>query len=159
MHAPQTWAAPVAPREQKRALWPYLRDARRSSLFTAPVVYLGIFPFALLDLFMTIYQRVCFPHYGIPLVKRTHHFLFDRGKLRYLNALERVNCLYCSYANGVCSFVTEIAARTEQHWCPIRHSANVEKAHSRYHHFLDYGDARSYHQSVEQVRRDFADIA
>jgi hypothetical protein len=44
---------------------------------------------------------------------RLHHF--DRGKLCYLNLLERINCAYCSYGNGLIAYVVEIAARTEQH--------------------------------------------
>ena len=39
-------------------------------VLTAPVIYAGILPFALLDLFVGIYQAVCFPIYGIAKVKR-----------------------------------------------------------------------------------------
>jgi len=44
--------------------------------------------------------------------------------------------------------VREIAARTEQHFCPIRHAAKVPAPHSRYPHFLPYGDARAYRDSL-----------
>ena len=36
-----------------------------------------------------------------------------------------INCIYRSYANGLCSYVTEVAARTEQHWCPIKHARRL----------------------------------
>ena len=35
----------------------------------------------------------------------------DRNKLRYLNALEGPNCMYCSHANGLLAYVVEIAGR------------------------------------------------
>ena len=59
-----------------------------------------IVPFVLLDLFVTIYQAVCFPVYGIPKVERRTYLVFDRHHLAYLNALEKLNCAYCAYANG-----------------------------------------------------------
>lgn len=49
----------------------------------------------------------------------------------------------------------EIAARTEQYWCPIKHAQRVAGSHGHYSHFLDYGDAESYHDKLEQVRYDF----
>ena len=82
------------------------------------MIYGCLILFVLLDAAISLSQFVCFPIYKIPTVSRKGHFIFDRGKLRYLNLLERVHCLYCSYANGVASYVAEIAARTEQHWCP-----------------------------------------
>jgi hypothetical protein len=118
-----------------------------------------VIPLVALDLVVSLYQAVCFPIYGIPKVSRRTSIVFDRGRLTYLNALERVNCIYCSYANGLCAYVTEIAARTEQHWCPIKHAQRLQSPHSRYGHFLDYGDAERYRREIEQVRRDFTDVA
>jgi hypothetical protein len=45
---------------------------------------------------------------------------FDRRKLAYLNAIEKLNC---DYANGILTYAREIASRTEQFWCPIKHAA------------------------------------
>ena len=39
------------------------------------------------------------------------HHAFDRGGLKYLNLLERLNCAYCSYGNGVLAYGVEVAAR------------------------------------------------
>jgi len=55
--------------------------------------------------------------------------------------------------------VVEVAARTEQHWCPIRHAHRIEHPHDRYSHFLPYGDAAAYRAKIEEVRTDFADVA
>lgn len=102
-------------RRFKRSLGAYILRSRLLVTVTAPLIYMCVIPFLLLDLFVTLYQAVCFPIYGIPRVRRADHIVFDRGRLAYLNGLERLNCVYCSYANGICSYVTEIAGRTEQH--------------------------------------------
>ena len=115
-------------------LW-YVSHARWAVALSSPLLYLCILPFVLLDAFASLYQSVCFPIYGIPKVVRKDYIVFDRAKLRYLNALERLNCLYCSYANGVAPYVAEIAARTEQHWCPIQHERVPKVPHSRYPRF------------------------
>lgn len=122
---------------------------------TAPFIYVLIVPFLLLDLLVSLYQFVCFPVYGIPRVRRQDHLVFDRHRLAYLNALEKLNCFYCAYGNGLISYLREVAARTEQYWCPIKHARRVSGAHSRYSHFLDYGDAEGYHDRLEDVRCDF----
>jgi len=122
---------------------------------TAPLIYVCIIPFALLDLAISLYQAVCFPIYGIPRVQRQEHFNFDRRKLHYLNLFEKLNCVYCSYANGLTSFVAQVAARTEQHWCPIRNKTTSGHPYSRQAHFLPYGNAAAYRDRIERVRRDF----
>ena len=145
--------------EQHRALKTrlsrYIIEARPLVALTAPFIYALIIPFLLLDLLVTLYQLVCFPVYGIPKVRRQDHLIFDRHRLAYLNALEKFNCFYCAYGNGLISYVREIAARTEQYWCPIKHARRVSGAHSHYSHFLDYGDAESYHDRLDEVRCDF----
>jgi hypothetical protein len=59
-------------------------------------------------------QWVCFPIYGISRVQRHRYFAIDRHKLAYLNVIEKANCVYCSYANGLIGYVREVTARTEQ---------------------------------------------
>lgn len=78
---------------------------------------------------MSIYQAVCFPAYGLVKVRRIDYLVFDRRHLAYLNALEKLNCAYCSYANGIIAFVREVAGLTEKHWCPIKHARRVLAAH------------------------------
>lgn len=139
-------------------LWAYLCHTNFRTALSAPLIYVCVIPFALLDLLITVYQTVCFPIYRIPQVRRSAYFLFDRHKLMYLNLLEKVNCTYCAYANGLLAYVTEIAARTEQHWCPIRHSLPMPPAHSRHRYFLPYGDAQAYRTTAAQVRNSFGDL-
>ncbi|HEV8391066.1 MAG TPA: hypothetical protein VGQ35_14545 [Dongiaceae bacterium] len=53
-------------RELQVKLASYLLNARPLVILTAPVIYSLIVPFVLLDLFIMLYQAVCFPVYGIP---------------------------------------------------------------------------------------------
>jgi hypothetical protein len=139
-------------RELRTRLSTYVLNARLLVIVTAPFIYAVIVPLVLLDLFVTIYQAVCFPVYGIPKVRRRDYLVFDRHHLAYLNALEKLNCAYCSYANGLIAYVREIAGRTEQHWCPIKHARRVMGAHSRYAMFEDYGDAEGYRKWLKQFQ-------
>lgn len=145
-------------RKLKFGLASYLLSSRIPAVVTAPIIYVGIIPFAFLDLFLAIFQATCFPAYGIPRVKRADYIVFDRGHLRYLNSLERINCVYCSYVNGLFAYATEVGARTEQHWCPIKHANRLRAPHSRYSHFFDYGNASLYVKDIEKVRKDYADL-
>lgn len=136
----------------------YVRGSRFWIVCTTPVIWACLIPVAFLDLVMTIYQAVCFPIYGIPKVKRRDYIILDRHRLAYLNWAEKLNCEYCGYANGVLACASEIAARTEQYWCPIKHALRMKSMHSRYRFFFDYGDAEYYRQQIERVRRSFEDI-
>jgi len=131
-------------RELRTRLSKYILNAHPLTALTAPVIYSLIVPLLLLDLSVSIYQAVCFPAYGIEKVRRKDYFIFDRHHLAYLNALEKLNCAYCSYANGLIAFVREIAARTEQYWCPIKHARRVIGAHEHYREFVEYGDADAF---------------
>jgi hypothetical protein len=139
-------------RELRTRLSTYVLNARLLVILTAPVIYALIVPLVLLDLFVTVYQAVCFPVYGIPKVRRGDYLVFDRHHLAYLNALEKLNCAYCSYTNGLIAYVREIAGRTEQYWCPIKHARRVIGAHPRYASFEDYGDAEGYRKWLEQFK-------
>lgn len=140
------------------ASYRYLLRSRFFVLLTAPVIWLCLFPILLVDLVGSFYQAVCFPIYGIPKVKRSDYLAFDRHRLTYLNFVEKINCEYCAYVNGILAYFTEIAGRTEQHWCPIKHAGCVKCAHSRYRKFIDFGDAEKYRLQVEKIRRSYEDI-
>ncbi len=139
----------------KRTLWKYILNARFLTVLTAPVIYSLIFPFLILDIMASIYQAVCFPAYGIKKARRKDHIVFDRHRLAYLNLLEKLNCLYCSYCNGLLSYVSEIASRTEAFWCPIKHSRKMAHYHSWYSEFSDYGDGENY---LEDLARNIANV-
>lgn len=135
----------------------YLLDARLMSVLTAPVIYAMILPILVVDLGFSLYQQICFRSYGVPLVARRRYLVNDRHKLAYLNSIEKLNCTYCGYANGVMAYAREILSRTEQHWCPVRHARHVPDAHRRYARFFAYGDGESWHERLEDKRRELVD--
>lgn len=146
-----------AHRRLRQGLFRFLRRSQLLNVLTAPVIYAMVVPIALLDLAITIYQTICFRAYGIAPVRRSGYIVIDRHRLAYLNAIEKLNCVYCGYANGVFAYVREITARTEQYWCPIRHARRVQTPHAHYRHFLDYGDAAGYHAQLPRLRRALRD--
>lgn len=131
----------------------YIRTGSTLSLVTAPVIYSLIVPLAVLDAWVSVYQWICFPIYGIPKVPRGAYFSLDRRKLAYLNGVEKVGCTFCSYANGLVAYVREVSARTEEYWCPIKHARPVRAPHGRYHLFFDYGDGERYHRGLMTLRQ------
>lgn len=136
----------------KTGLLRYIAQAELRNIITAPVIYSMVVPLVILDICITLYQLLCFPLYRIERVRRGDYMAFDRRHLDYLNIIEKFNCTYCSYANGLASYVKEIIARTEQYWCPIRHARRLLEAHSRYGQFVDYGDAEAWRQELKQLR-------
>ncbi len=126
---------------------------RPLNLLTGPVIYGMILPLLLLDACVTLYQTACFPVYRIARVRRSDYFVYDRQQLGYLNFIERFHCTYCSYANGLLAYATEIVARTEEYFCPIRHARKVLGLHARHARFLAYGDAADYPARLEAFRR------
>jgi hypothetical protein len=141
----------------KTSIRRYLRESYVPSILSAPIIYSVALPFVLLDVWVTIYQWICFPIYGIPRVKRADYIAIDRGKLAYLNGIEKANCNYCGYANGLIAYVREITARTEQYWCPIKHSRRIKGAHAHYKAFVDFGDAEGYKKELPVLRRSLED--
>jgi hypothetical protein len=146
-------------RRLKMSSWKHLRITRWLVILSSPLIYACVLPFLLLDASVAIYQLVCFPIYGIPRVRRKDYLVFDRGRLAYLNTIERAGCVYCSYANGLLALITEIAARSEQYFCPIKHSHPLARMHSRYAKFLPYGDAQAYKGRSDAVARAYDDLS
>jgi hypothetical protein len=136
----------------------YVAGAPVFTLLTAPVIYAMLVPALLLDATLWLYQAICLSVYGIPKVRRADYVILDRHHLKYLNAVERLNCDYCSYFNGLVAYAAEIAARTEQYWCPIKHARGRHTRNSRTHLFTDYGDAEAYRARLEAIRRAFDDV-
>ena len=139
-------------RRFKTGLFKYVAQADLRNAISAPIIYGLIVPMLVLDAALTVYQWLCFPLYRIQRVRRKDCWTYDRAHLAYLNVLEKLNCAYCSYGNGLAAYFTEIASRTEQYWCPIKHARRVRHAHSRYNHFVDYGDAEGFKAELQQLR-------
>jgi hypothetical protein len=142
-----------AQKRLKQSIPSYLLESRLLNLLAAPVVYSMILPIALLDAWISLYQWLCFPLFGIRVVKRGHYIVIDRHKLAYLNGIEKLNCVYCGYANGVFAYVREVTGRTETYWCPIRHGRRTRDAHPHYQDFAAYGDAPGYKRRLPALRR------
>jgi hypothetical protein len=140
----------------KKSIPRFLRESSIPNLLTSPLIYSMVVPIALLDLWITIYQSVCFRVYGIARVRRSTYVVIDRQHLAYLNAIEKLNCVYCGYANGVFAYIREVAGRTEQYWCPIRHARRVRGPHPHYRQFVDYGDAEGYHRRLIPLRAELS---
>jgi hypothetical protein len=140
-------------------IYPYIVNTSLLNLLTAPIIWFCLLPALFMDIVVSVYQFICFRVYGIPEVKRSEYMVMDRHSLSYLNPIEKVNCVYCGYFNGLIAYVQEIAARTEQFWCPIKHARKLAGFHKRYHKFFDYGDHQAYRQKLEQLRRNFSDLA
>ena len=136
----------------------YLLNATVLNIVTAPIIWACLLPALFMDLIITIYQTLYFPIYNIPKVDRSEYVIIDHHDLEYLNAFEKINCVYCSYFNGMISYVQEVSARTEQYWCPIKHARKIKTIHSRYKMFFEYGDGERYRKEIEKVRRDFDDL-
>lgn len=137
-----------------------LNETRESVLFfiTAPVIYSLIIPAIIMDAFVQMYQAICFPVYGIPKVNRDDYIKHDRHNLRYLNSIKKVNCAYCAYFNGVIAFVREVAGRTEQYWCPIKHAVKPKDRHGYYENFIPYGDKTTLEKKWEEKRIDLSKL-
>lgn len=122
---------------------------------SAPFIY-GVFvPAVIFHIFMELYHQVAFRLYGIPLVKASDYFVFDRVLLSYLNWLEKINCMYCSYMNCLFAYCVEIGGRTERFWCPIKHARKQKGVHSQYSKFVEYLDGEEFRKRQDELR-DFS---
>lgn len=139
-------------RRLKTGFFHWLVTYRPQNLITGPVIYSMIFPLAILDLCVSLYQAICFPIYGVARVHRADYIVFDRQQLEYLNFIEKFHCTYCAYASGLIAYVAEIVARTEEYFCPIKHARRIRGTHARYARFLNYGDATDYESRLEAFR-------
>jgi hypothetical protein len=131
----------------------WLVTYRPQNLLTGPIIYSMIIPLLITDFFVTFFQLTCFPIYGIKKVRRSDYIIYDRQQLHYLNFIEKFHCTYCAYGNGMIAYVSEVIARTEQYFCPIKHARKILGTHSRYARFLEYGDAENYEEKLEEYRQ------
>lgn len=111
-----------------------------------------IFPAVILDVFVSIYQAFAFSLYGIPKVKRHEYIVYDRQFLDYLNWVQKINCRYCTYVNGLFAYAGEIAARTEQYWCPIKAARKPIVHHGWYPDYADYGSPEEWNQKYNDPK-------
>lgn len=143
-------------RAARRGLRSGVRRSRPRRLLSLSFIYSMIVPLVALDLWISLYQTVCFPLFGIAAVRRQDHFSMDRARLPYLNVMERMHCAYYSYAHGLLSFAGEIAARTERYWCPIKHGRLPADAHDRHFTLPDYSVGTRYKNGAQALQSGFA---
>ena len=145
-------AVAQAHRRLKKNFLRWLVTDRPQNLITGPIIYAMVVPLLMLDVCVTFYQWACFPIYGVSKVRRRDYLVFDRRQLGYLNFIEKFHCTYCEYGTGLMAYMSEILARTEQYFCPIKHAHKVLGTHARYNRFLDYGEADAYEAKLEAFR-------
>lgn len=134
----------------------HLKHKKRAllHLLSAPFIYPVFFAFLFLDIMVEIYHRTSFPLYWLPYVQRKKYIKFDRVHLPYLNILQKLNCLYCSYGNGLIAYVQEIVAQTEIYWCGIQHAPDENYIPLPHHKdFILYGDEQEFFNQFKKYRQ------
>lgn len=120
-------------------------------LLSVPFIYGMAIPLALFHLALELYHRVCFPLYKIPLVRARDYFVFDRHRTGGLDFSQRLQCLYCAYANGLMAYSREIIARTEAFWCPLAHEKRPEGTHRHYDAFCPFEKGESFVEHRKKI--------
>ena len=106
-----------------------------NAIISMPFIYTPVVPVIVLDLFVMLYESVCFPLYGLERVKRSDFTMIDRNLMTYMSPIQKLNCYYCSYVNNALSYMREVVARTEVYWCPLKEAKQRQKAHHYYEAF------------------------
>lgn len=114
-------------------------------ILSIPFIWAPLFSGLIMHLFVFVYQAVGFRLYGIERIRIRDYVFFDRSKLSYLSTLNKINCAYCSYMNGLCYYMSEIGRRTEYYWCGIKHKNQPDNPAFAYQDkFAKYGDKEDY---------------
>jgi len=139
-------------KENMKNLLTWFREVPFLHLLTAPLIYAMVIPAIIFDVLLFIYQQIAFRIFKFEFIKRSDYMHFDHHYLGYLNAIEKLNCLYCSYFNGLMLYASAIAGRTELYFCPIKHAKKVIAQHKYYDEFLSYGDEEDYQNKLKELR-------
>ena len=145
-------------RRYKTGLFRFLLRSRLLVILSAPVIYAGWIPFLLIDLFVTTYQAICFPIYRIPKVKRSDYLVRPcRSALPERHRKIQLFLLFIRQWRA--AYFREVAARTEQYWCPIKHARRVRSAHDRYPKFSITATLRPSSKASPALRKQYDDVA
>ena len=142
-------------KENMKNLLAWFRDIPLLHLLASPLVYTMVIPAILFDIILFIYQQVIFRIFKFKFIKRSDYIRFDRQYLGYLNLIEKLNCMYCSYFNGLMQYASAVAGRTELYFCPIKHAKKVAYQHDYDDAFFRYGDEEEYQKKLEALRKKF----
>jgi len=141
-------------KENMKQLLGWFREVPFIQLLTAPVVYAMVLPALLLDIMLLLYTYTVGKVFSISFAQRKEYIVFDRHYLGYLNIIEKINCLYCAYFNGLMQYSAAVAGRTELYFCPIRHAKKIAYQHDYYDLFLLYGEGESYQEKLIKLREE-----
>ena len=141
-------------KENMKNLLAWFREVPLLHLLTSPLIYAMVIPAMFFDLILFIYQQVVFRVFKFKFLKRSDYIVFDRHYLGYLNPIEKLNCMYCSYFNGLMHYASAIASRTELYFCPIKHAKKIVYKHEYYNDFLAYGDDENYQKKLKALREN-----
>ena len=141
-------------KENMMHLWAWFREIPFVQLLSAPVVYMMVLPALLLDVMLFVYTNVVSRVFKIRFGKRSDYLVFDRQYLGYLNVVEKLNCLYCAYFNGLMQYASAVAGRTEFYFCPIKHAKKIAYKHEFYDAFLPYGEGKEYQKNLKDLRNE-----
>jgi hypothetical protein len=123
-------------------------------IISIPFIWGVALPTMVLHLCLFIYQAVAFRLYGMERVQLRSYINFDREKLGYLRVVDKLNCGYCSYVNGVFAYISEIGRRTEYYWCGVKHENWPDNPAFAYQEkFAAYGDKEAYEKHLVQSGR------
>ncbi len=90
------------------------------------ILILTIYPIVLFFLFTDFliwwYQTIYFGILDIPKLPRHKYIIMGRYKLPGLSRMQRLNCGYCEYANGVIQWLKAVANQTEIYSCAIKYA-------------------------------------
>ncbi len=119
---------------------------------SVPFIWFMMIPAIFLHICIELYHQISFRLYGIERVKLSDFINLDRDKLSYLSSLDKLNCAYCSYVNGIFGYASEISHRTEYYWCAIKHSNQPNNPVFEYQDkFAPYGDKTAF-ESIRASR-------
>lgn len=141
-------------RENMKNLVSWFREVPLLHFLAAPLIYAMVIPAMLFDVILFIYLHVVFRIFKFKFIKRSDYMHFDHHYLGYLNPIEKLNCLYCSYFNGLMLYASAIAGRTELYFCPIKHAKKVVSQHKYYNEYLSYGDEEDYQKKLKELREN-----
>lgn len=139
-------------KENMKNLLTWFGEVPLLHFLAAPIIYGMVIPTLLFDVILFIYQQVVFRIFKFEFIKRSDYIVFDHQYLGYLNPVEKLNCVYCSYVNGLMQYASAIAGRTEFYFCPIKHAKKVAYEHNYYDTFLAYGDGEDYQKKLKSLR-------
>lgn len=94
-------------------------------LLAYTAIYSMIFVIVFIDISVWLYQEIYFRINRIPKLKRGKFVSFERGRLVGLTMLQKINCTYCQYANGVILWAKGVANQTEIYSCAIKYKHDL----------------------------------